>query len=359
MNRTPIRTADRSRRHLPPPRGGGAHRPACCAPGCGGPSPTDGPPAPKTVTTAQIKEMPLEESGNLSVRQNLSDPPRRTIMAVTPRSRPRSHTERTDPMRTVIIAAAVAATLTAPRPAHAHFLWLKAEPGASRAVGAHICSGEAPEPGEPDSSTASPRRMSLPEQGNRFRSAKADSRGEATEPRPLGDGRRLRLPGVVTKRGPATAAPICREDSGGAETADSGRGEPGGTPGSCGSPRRERKIQPFGPSAGGSPCPERIGQGVRRGGRPARGRDRCRRPRPHRGRAMDVAPAQGRREGSGAPRRPGLRRAPALRHAHRESGPGPAQCERGADLRRRGARRAHAAREVWGPDFRDSPPTWP
>lgn len=39
-----------------------------------------GPPAPKTVTAAQVKEMPLEQSGDLSVRQNRADPPRRTVI---------------------------------------------------------------------------------------------------------------------------------------------------------------------------------------------------------------------------------------------------------------------------------------
>lgn len=38
------------------------------------------PPAPRTITAAQVKEMPLEQSGDLSVRQNLADPPRRAVL---------------------------------------------------------------------------------------------------------------------------------------------------------------------------------------------------------------------------------------------------------------------------------------
>ena len=51
-------------------------------------------PAPKTITAAQIKEMPLERSGDLSVRQNLSDPPRRTVIGRdnAPVPIPASHT---------------------------------------------------------------------------------------------------------------------------------------------------------------------------------------------------------------------------------------------------------------------------
>lgn len=41
---------------------------------------TAGPPAPKTITAAQVKEMPLEQSGDLSIRQNLADPPRRAVI---------------------------------------------------------------------------------------------------------------------------------------------------------------------------------------------------------------------------------------------------------------------------------------
>jgi hypothetical protein len=43
-------------------------------------NPGDVPPAPKTIKAAQVKQMPLEESGDLSVRQNLAEPlPRGTL----------------------------------------------------------------------------------------------------------------------------------------------------------------------------------------------------------------------------------------------------------------------------------------
>jgi hypothetical protein len=74
------RTTSRSKHQLPRVGAAGLAAVLGLAHGCGGPSPTDGAPAPKIVTAAQVKEMPLEESGDLSVRQNLADPPRRAVI---------------------------------------------------------------------------------------------------------------------------------------------------------------------------------------------------------------------------------------------------------------------------------------
>jgi uncharacterized lipoprotein YbaY len=60
------------------------------APGCASNS-ADGPPAPKSITAAQVEQMPLEQSGDLSARQNLAEPlPLGTLgKANSPRRTPR------------------------------------------------------------------------------------------------------------------------------------------------------------------------------------------------------------------------------------------------------------------------------
>jgi hypothetical protein len=48
------------------------------AAGCGAAS--SGPPAPKSLTAAQVRELPLEEAGDLSIRQNLAETPKRPLL---------------------------------------------------------------------------------------------------------------------------------------------------------------------------------------------------------------------------------------------------------------------------------------
>ncbi|MFO0949679.1 MAG: hypothetical protein U0835_00715 [Isosphaeraceae bacterium] len=46
--------------------------------GCGSSGP--GTPAPKSLTVAQAQQLPLEEAGDLSIRQNLAEQPRKAIL---------------------------------------------------------------------------------------------------------------------------------------------------------------------------------------------------------------------------------------------------------------------------------------
>ena len=52
--------------------------PLAAAPGCRSSAPPAA--APKTLTVAEVAAMPLEESGDLTVRQNLVETPRRTVL---------------------------------------------------------------------------------------------------------------------------------------------------------------------------------------------------------------------------------------------------------------------------------------
>ncbi|MEO6809862.1 MAG: hypothetical protein ABI353_12180 [Isosphaeraceae bacterium] len=46
--------------------------------GCGGSDP--GPAVPKTITISQAAELPLEDAGDLSIRQNLAEQPMMPIL---------------------------------------------------------------------------------------------------------------------------------------------------------------------------------------------------------------------------------------------------------------------------------------
>jgi hypothetical protein len=49
------------------------------AAGCsGGPDPDR--PAPKSLTISEVQQLPLEEAGDLSVRQNLAEQPKRPVL---------------------------------------------------------------------------------------------------------------------------------------------------------------------------------------------------------------------------------------------------------------------------------------
>jgi hypothetical protein len=47
--------------------------------GCGT-SAGSGPPAPRSITVSQARELPLEEAGDLSIRQNLAERPGKPIL---------------------------------------------------------------------------------------------------------------------------------------------------------------------------------------------------------------------------------------------------------------------------------------
>lgn len=49
------------------------------AAGCGRSS-DPGPSAPKSIAIAQVREMPLEEAGDMNIRQNLAEQPKRAIL---------------------------------------------------------------------------------------------------------------------------------------------------------------------------------------------------------------------------------------------------------------------------------------
>lgn len=61
-------------RHLP-----WAFALAVLASGCGT-SADSGPPVPKSITVSQVQGLPLEEAGDLSIRQNLAERPRKVIL---------------------------------------------------------------------------------------------------------------------------------------------------------------------------------------------------------------------------------------------------------------------------------------
>jgi len=55
---------------------------ALCLPlavGCGG-GPTPASPATRSITAAQVEGLPLEEAGDLGIRQNLAERPQRPIL---------------------------------------------------------------------------------------------------------------------------------------------------------------------------------------------------------------------------------------------------------------------------------------
>lgn len=49
------------------------------AAGCGGSS-DSGPSVPKSIAVSQVREMPLEEAGEMNIRQNLAERPKRAIL---------------------------------------------------------------------------------------------------------------------------------------------------------------------------------------------------------------------------------------------------------------------------------------
>jgi hypothetical protein len=50
----------------------------CAAAGCGSNGATE--PRPKSITADQVRELPLEEAGDLGIRQNLVDRPKKAIL---------------------------------------------------------------------------------------------------------------------------------------------------------------------------------------------------------------------------------------------------------------------------------------